>query len=93
MDEKFQRLENKVDKISENVSSMDKNLAIYNEQLKIHIEGTEQNRESIKFLQTKIEAEFKPVNKHINMVEGALKFIGAVAVLVGVVVSILKLRG
>ena len=90
MDEKFQRLENKVDKIAETVSSMDKNLAVYNEQLKIHIEGTVQNRDSIKFLQTKIETEFKPVNKHINMVEGALKFIGVVSLIVGLIATILK---
>lgn len=49
------RLEDKLDKMSdemkqtnERLSDIDKHLAVYNEQLKVHIEGTIQNRESIK---------------------------------------------
>lgn len=48
MDDRFNRLEAKVDKLDEKVDKTNEHLAVYNEQLKIHIAGTEDNREQIK---------------------------------------------
>lgn len=76
-DRRLERIEDKVDSLGEKVSSLSEHMGVYNEQLKIHIEGTVQNRSDIKNLQ-----------KQANMVNGALKFIGVLAAL-GAVYEIL----
>ena len=98
MDDKFKRLEDKIDLVTnkledsnDKLSSMDKNLAIYNEQLKVHIEGTIQNRDAIQLLNNKIEIEISPIKKHVNMIEGGLKLIGLVGVVVGIIEGFLKI--
>jgi len=94
----IKRLEEKIDKLSEKqdlqnekIMSIDKNLAVYNEQLKIHIEGTVQNREQIKLLKESFNTELDPVKKHINHVEGVLKFLGIVSLVLGITTAIYKL--
>lgn len=84
MDDKFQRLEDKLDKVNDRLNDIDKNVAVYNEQLKIHIEGTVQNREQLHLFRQKFDSDFAPVKKHIAMVEGVLKFLGVISLLAGI---------
>lgn len=84
MDDKFQRLDDKLDKVNERLSDIDKNVAVYNEQLKLHIEGTVQNREQLSLLRLKFDSDLAPVKKHIAMVEGVLKFLGIISLLAGI---------
>lgn len=78
----------KLEQIDFRLADMDKHLAVYNEQLRIHIEGTVQNREALNKQEEKFSAKLAPIEKHINMVEGALKLIGLVSLLCGIIVSI-----
>lgn len=60
--------ESKLDKIQEDVSEIKTHLAVYNEQLKIHIRRSDL-----------LEEQMAPVKKHVDMVNGALKLIGVLA--------------
>lgn len=85
MDDRFQRLDDKLDKVTDRLSDIDKNVAVYNEQLKLHIEGTVQNREQLHLFRQKLESDLAPVKKHIAMIEGVLKFLGVISLLAGIV--------
>ena len=83
MDEKklLEKLDEKVDKLDTRLDKVDVHLAVYNEQLKIHIEGTVQNREAIKDLRI----DLKPVERHVELVNGFFKLVGFIALVVGIV--------
>lgn len=69
------------------LDTMDKNLAVYNEQLKIHIEGTNLNRQEIKSLRS----DLRPVERHVDSVNTILKFSGGFAILLAAFESIKNL--
>jgi uncharacterized ion transporter superfamily protein YfcC len=61
---KLDRLEDKVDKIQESLASIDKTLAVNTESLIVHIKRT-----------NILEANLKPVEKHVERVNGIVKFL------------------
>lgn len=63
MDNKLNRIESKLDKVVEHISSIDTTLAGQHVQLREHIRRTEL-----------LEADMAPVKKHIYMVHGIVKF-------------------
>lgn len=89
MDEK--RILNKLDIMDERIDSIDKNLAVYNEQLKVHIEGTIQNRKQIAALDQKILDKITPVEDHVKAVNTILKLAGGIALLLAAFESIKNL--
>ena len=70
MADREDRLEKKVDKLDERLDKIDVHLAVYNEQLRVHIEGTEQNRRDI-----------APIKRKMHYAEGAIKFLVLMGVL------------
>lgn len=60
------RLENKVDKILDRVGSIDVTIAKQQVSLNEHIKRTNM-----------LEAELKPIKRHVYMIQGALKLIAA----------------
>lgn len=66
--EQLDKIENKVERIDEKVDSMDKHLAVYNEQLKVHIKSSEANGQRLVY-----------VEKHVQKTELVFKILGAVA--------------
>lgn len=79
---RLERVEEKLDKVVEHISSIDVTLAKQHISLKDHIRRTEL-----------LEQQVEPIKKHVNMVQGALKLIGLVSVCLGIVELILKLVG
>jgi len=67
-DDRLYRIEDKIDKISDRVSSIDKTLAEQHLSLKEHIKRT-----------NLLEAEVRPIKKHVTMLQGAMRLIGALA--------------
>lgn len=76
------RIEAKLDKIEERISSIDSTLAAQHESLKDHMRRTEL-----------LEIAIEPLKKDSAMVHGALKFLGAIAVAASVIEVIFKLIG
>jgi len=66
-------IENKLDRIDARLNSIDVTLVAQHVSLKDHIRRTEI-----------LENEVKPIQKHVAMVNGALKFIGLLGILAGV---------
>lgn len=89
MDDKklLEKLNDKVDLLDARLDKIDVNLAVYNEQLKIHIEGTNLNRKSIEGLQ----ADLKLVEKHVELVNGFFKLVGFLAVVAGLVEAAMQI--
>lgn len=67
----------KLGRIETRLNSIDTTLASQHEILKEHIRRTEL-----------LEADVKPIQRHVSMVEGAIKFIGLLALLAGIIEGI-----
>jgi len=80
MTDDINRLEVKVDKVLERVGNIDVTLAAQHESLKDHIRRTEL-----------LEGEIEPIKKHVAMVGGAMKALGVLALLAGIVEGTVEL--
>lgn len=92
MDDRFLKIDAKLDKICDRLADIDKSVAVYNEQLKLHIEGTVQNRDQLKLFREKVEADLTPVKKHVVFVEVVFKVLGALSLIVGILAGLSKLQ-
>lgn len=72
-DERFSRLEDKLDIVIEKIGSVDKTLAAQHVSLVEHIRRTEL-----------LEQAVIPIQTHVVQVQGVAKFFGALAVLAGI---------
>ena len=80
------KLETKIDLIGERLNSMDKTLIKQEINLSEHMKRSLANEESVKILSN----ELKPIRTHVNHVEGALKLIGLLGVIMGIISGIIK---
>lgn len=71
-DKKLEQIENKIDKLSDRLGSIDVTLAKQHESLKDHIRRTEI-----------LEDAIDPIQKHVLMVNSMTKIIGAVILAIG----------
>lgn len=76
------RIEDKIDKVLDKQNSMDITLAKQSVILEEHVKRT-----------NLLEAKIVPIEKHVAMVHGALKFLGFVALFVGIIEGLLKIIG
>lgn len=81
MSEWNNRVEAKLDTIVSDVNSMKITLASQHVVLDEHVRRT-----------NLLEADLKPIKKHVYMVEGALKFIGLLGILAGIMEAILWMK-
>lgn len=79
-DVKFDRMETKLDRISERINSIDVTLASQHESLREHIRRT-----SI------LEEEIKPLKNHVLMAAGAAKIIGLMVGAVGLCAAVFEI--
>jgi hypothetical protein len=70
----------KLERIDSRLNSIDKTLAEQHQQLKDHIRRTELAEENLDLLRT----ELKPVKEHVVRVDGVLKALGVLAVVLGI---------
>lgn len=81
------RLESKIDSIQERIASVDVTLAVQAEQLSGHIRRTEIAEKRL----DSIDNQLEPIQKHVNHVEGALKFVGIISLVLGIVAGVMSL--
>ena len=77
MDKRLDRIEIKLDEVAQRLGSIDSTLAAQQVSLDEHIRRTEI-----------LESDIKPVKKHVNMIEGAIKFIGLLAMFAAIIEGI-----
>lgn len=70
MDKQLNRIEEKLDKVADRLTSIDVTLGRQEEQLAYHIKRTDM-----------LEEQLAPVKTHVAMVNGALKLVGILGVL------------
>jgi chromosome segregation ATPase len=80
LEEKIDKVDEKVDKLNEKLASIDKTLAINTESLVEHMRRT-----------NLIEAELKPVSKHVVLMESAFKVVGVIGSILVFFAGILKI--
>lgn len=98
MDPRLDRLEDKIDKLIDKVENtndrlvgVEKELVVYNNQLEIHIKATNENRDSIKNVDVRVET-LEEKSKFISSVILFLKITGAFATFIlGVALALKEL--
>ena len=86
MKDQLNKIEEKLDRVDEKLSSIDITLAKQEINLAEHMRRTELNEIAVE----KIRETLVPINKHVNMLEGVFKFFGLISILLGIVVSLIK---
>lgn len=79
-DRRFERIEQKLDSVSDRLSSIDTTLAAQHESLKQHMKRSDL-----------LEAQVEPLKRHVAMVEGIARAIGGVAVLAAILEAVVQL--
>lgn len=82
-----ERIYEVLDKISEDVSDLKVTSAKQEENLKEHIRRTEIAEENLDLIRKEIE----PLKEHVIVINGVLKIIGAISVIVGSTVGIVRI--
>lgn len=80
-DSKLDKLDIKIDKIQEKLSSIDVTLAAQHESLKIHIKRTDL-----------LEKKLAPVETHVIAVHSLLKLVGFISIIVGIIEGVFKIK-
>lgn len=79
----------KLDKLDNRLDNVDKTLAAQHESLKHHIYRTKLAEKRLEHIENNLE----PIKAHVNRMDGALKFLGVLSLVLGVIISILKIFG
>lgn len=87
LDLKLEDVRKDIADVKDTMAQMAVILAKQEQNLEFHIHRTNLAEENIALLR----AEVKPLNRHVAWVEGALKTLGAVASLLGLIIGALKL--
>lgn len=98
---RFDKLDDKLDDLKDEVAELktvvSTGFAVYNEQLQIHIKGTNDNRDSIKITNIKIDEiknELEPIKDHVNFIKKlgvlVIKIVTALVALGGLLLGILS---
>ena len=84
---KVDKLSDKMDYVVDNVGEMKVTAARHEENLKDHMRRSDllEKRTDVLF------EELEPVKKHINHVDGIMKFVAAISMLLGLIYTVLKL--
>ena len=90
----------KLDKIDEKLDSIDKTLIKQEENLKLHMYRTELAESNLKLLKqhidnetSKITERIEPIQVHVVQIQGIIKLISILAMIVSIVASVWRLFG
>ena len=86
-DEKLSKIEDKIDQVKEHIASIDITLAGQHESLKAHMRRSDLLERHLEMVQ----AEIKPIERHVTMVNGALKLLGLTSIIVGCIAGVLEI--
>lgn len=81
------KLEEKLEKISEKITSIEVTMERNTGSLEKHMLRTELSERRLEHM----EEALKPIVKHVNHVEGAFKLLGMLATVIGVIAGIAKI--
>jgi peptidoglycan hydrolase CwlO-like protein len=85
-DKTVERVLDKLDKIEDRLSAIDKTLERNTSSLEYHILRTNQNEQLIKTL----KADLEPVENHVRYVQNIFKFLGFVTAVVSFIIGLKK---
>lgn len=87
MDDNFEKIESKIDRLDERLDCIDKTLVRQEENLRQHMYRTELLEDSVQMLRD----EFKPVKDSVAQAKGALKLIGILGVIAAIISAVLRI--
>lgn len=82
-----QKILDKLDKIEDRLDTIDQSLVKYNAQLEYHIQRSDNIESYVQHLEDKLI----PVEKHVIMVNGIVKFIGIISIIGTIILTLLQI--
>lgn len=83
------KLDRKFDAVESRIDSIDKTLVKQEENLKEHMRRTDLAEKAIE----RVDSDLKPIKKHVDMLQGVVKFVTLIGVIVGIIGGVLKIYG
>lgn len=80
MDDRLERIENKLDKVVDQIGEINETTAKQQVSLDYHIKRTDL-----------LEKKLEPVEAHVNLISSLFKIVASIAVLAGIVATILQI--
>lgn len=80
--ERLSKIDVKVDKLDDRIASIDRTLAVNTESLVQHMRRT-----------ALLEDDLKPVKKHVNRLDGAMKTFAFISLVVAILAGIMRVLG
>ncbi len=81
------KLEQKIDILDARLDDIDKTLILQHASLEEHIRGVRAAEANLDLLR----AQLQPIQKHVAMIEGVLKFVGGAGILITVLFELYKI--
>lgn len=85
------KIDNKIDKLGERLDSMEKVQIKQEANLGEHMRRTELAEENISILRSDLKIDLRPLQKHVSYMEGALKGLGIISMVIGIIIGLAKL--
>lgn len=90
----LKKLDDKVEKLDSRLDSVDQTLIKQEGNLEHHIYRTQLAEENIKLVREEVHQtreSLEPIKKHVAYMEGALKAVGLIGVLLGILTAVIKI--
>lgn len=85
------RIFDKLEKIEERLTNVDITLVKQEGNLAEHMRRSLANERAIEILEQEFKTELKPISSHVALVNGTLKALGIISILLGIVTGLLKI--
>lgn len=69
------KFDSKFDRLNDSQDEVSKHMAVYNNELKRHIEGVEMAREENKLLRQYLEQKLNPIERHVSKIDTLFTFV------------------
>lgn len=86
MEDRFNRLEEKLDGINERLGNIDQTLVRQEKNLELHMYRTDLNEKAVAKMSTALE----PLQRHVGHIEGGLKLLGIISLVSAFIFGLFK---
>ena len=93
LDKIEEKMDRRLEKIEHRLDSTEKHLAVYNEQLTIHIQGVEETKKQNELLKQYMDKELAPIRDHVVTVKKFASFVTQAGGLLLFVLAVAKYLG
>jgi hypothetical protein len=90
-DDESERIFDKLEKIEDRLTNVDITLVKQEGNLAEHMRRSLANERAVEILEEEFKRELKPITAHVGMVNGTLKALGIISIVLGIITGLMKI--